>query len=158
MIEFTEQQLKDVKDKGELLYKSFDQVYCPYFKEKVSFGAQGFEHLKFKRREKARLDKDQYMRFKLLHLVPDILKLSHTVQGVLETTRFERVRMHSRTDTVMKPVTYYEFIAVVKRNRIRVIIKQIDGGQKFFWSIVPFWGMNTETMNRILHEGVPEED
>lgn len=59
---------------------------------------------------------------------------------------------------VMKPVTYYEFIAVMKQNRVRVIIKQIDGGQKFFWSIVPFWGMNTETMNRILHEGEPEED
>jgi hypothetical protein len=158
VIEFTEQQLKDVKDEGEELYKSLDQIYCPYFKEKISFGAQGLEHLKFKRREKARLDKDQYMRFKLLHLAPEILKLSYTIQGVLETNKFERVRMHSRTDTVMKPVTYYEFIAVMKRNRVRIIIKQIDSGQKFFWSIVPFWGMNTETMGRILHEGVPEED
>ena len=158
MIEFTEQQFKEAKDKGEELYKSLDQVYCPYFKEKISFGAQGLEHLKFKRREKARLDKDQYMRFKLLHLAPEILKLSHTIQGVLETKKFERIRMHSRTETVLKPVIYYEFIAVMKRNRVRIIIKQIDGGQKFFWSIVPFWGMNTETMNRILHEGVPEED
>jgi len=158
MIEFTEQQFKDAKDKGEVLYKNLDQVYCPYFKEKISFGAQGLEHLKFKRREKARLDKDQYMRFKLLHLAPEILKLSHTIQGVQETNKFERVRMHSRTETVLKPVIYYEFIAVMRRNRVRIIIKQIDGGQKFFWSIVPFWRMNTETMNRILHEGVPEED
>ena len=126
--------------------------------EKISFGAQGLEHLKFKRREKARPDKDQYMRFKLLHLAPEILKLSHTIQGILETNKFERVHLHSRTETILKPVTYYEFIAVMKRNRVRIIIKQIDGGQKFFWSIVPFWGMNTETMNRILHEGVPEED
>ncbi len=158
MIEFTEQQLKDAKDRGEELYKSLDEVYRQYFKEKISFGAQGLEHLKFKRREKARLDKDQYMRFKLLHLAPGILKLSHTIQGILETNKFERVRLHSRTETILKPVTYYEFIAVMKRNRVRIIIKQIDGGQKFFWSIVPFWGMNTETMNRILHEGVPEED
>ncbi len=98
MIEFTEQQLKDVKDKGEELYKSIDQVYSPYFREKISFGVQGLEHLKFKRREKACLDKDQYMRFKLLHLAPKILKLSYTIQGVLETNKFERVRMHSRTD------------------------------------------------------------
>jgi hypothetical protein len=132
MIEFTEQQLKDVKAKGEELYKSLDEVYCPYFKEKISFGAQGLEHLKFKRREKARLDKDQYMRFKLIHLVPEILELSHTIQGIFETNKFERVRIHSRTDTVMKPVKYYEFIAVIKRNRVRVIIKQIDSGQKFF--------------------------
>jgi len=148
----------DTKNKGEELYKNLDQVYCPYFKDKISFGAQGLEHLKFKRRDKARLDKDQYMRFKLLHLAPEILELSHTIQGILETNKFERVRIHNRTDVILKPVTYYEFIAVIKRNRIRVIIKQIDDGPKFFWSIVPFWRMNVETMNRILYEGVPEED
>jgi len=58
------------------------------------------------------------MRFKLLYLAPEILKISHTVQGVLETKKFERVRMHG----------------------------------------IPFWGMNEETMGRILHEGEPEED
>ena len=98
------------------------------------------------------------MRFKLLHLAPEILKSSHTLQGVLETKKFERIRMNSRTDNILKMVTYYEFIAVMKRNRVRIIIKQIDSGQKFFWSIVPFWGMNTETIARILHDGVPEED
>jgi hypothetical protein len=39
-----------------------------------------------------------------------------------------------------------------------MIVKQIEDGQKFFWSIIPFWGMNTETMIRILHNGFPEED
>lgn len=158
MIEFTEQQFKEIKEKGEELYKSLGEVFCPFLKEKVSFGAQGLEHLKFKRREKARLEKDQYMRFKLLHLAPEILKSSHTLQGILETKKLERIRTNSRTDTVLKPVTYYEFIAVLKRNRVRIIVKQIENGQKFFWSIVPFWGMNMETMRRILHDGVPEED
>ena len=127
-------------------------------KEKVSFGAIGLEHLKFKRREKARLEQDQYMRFKLISLAPEVLKLSHTVQGVLETKKFERIRMKGRTDIILKPVNYYEFVAVLKRNRIRVIVKQIDGGQKFFWSLIPFWGMNKDTMDRILHNGIPEED
>jgi hypothetical protein len=158
MIEFTEQQFREVKEKGEELYKSLGEVVCPFLKEKISFGAQGLEHLKFKRREKARLEKDQYMRFKLLYLAPEILKLSHTLQGTLETKKLERIRMNNRTDTVLKPVTYYEFIAVLKRNRVRIIVKQIDNGQKFFWSIVPFWGMNMETMRRILHDGMPEED
>ena len=158
MIRFTEEQFNDVKKKGEELYKTIDEVYCPYFQEKISFGAQGLEHLKFKRREKARLDQDQYTRFKLVHLAPEILRSSHTLQGVLETKKFERVRVHSRTDTLLKLVSYYEFIAVIKRNRVRIIIKQIADGQKFFWSIVPFWGMNVETMGRILHDGIPEED
>ena len=58
----------------------------------------------------------------------------------------------------MKPVTYYEFIAIIRRNRLRVIVKQIEDGKKFFWSIVPFWGMDEQTMTRLLHEGIPEED
>jgi hypothetical protein len=158
MISYTEEQFKKEKEKGEKLYKSIGEIYCPYFKEKVSFGTQGLEHLKFKRRDKARLEQDQYMRFKLLCIVPEILKLSHTLQGISETKKFERIRIHNRTDNILKSVSYYEFIAVIKRNRIRIIIKQIDGGQKFFWSLIPFWKMNEETMNRVLCEGIPEED
>ena len=158
MIEFTEEQFREIKTKGEQFYKSLHEVYCPYFKEKVSFRSQGLEHLKFKSRKKARLEQDQYMRFKLLHLVPEILKLSHTLQGILETKKFERIRMHSRTEMILKLIRYYEFIAILKRNRVRVIVKQVENGQKFFWSIIPFWGMNMETMSRILHDGIPEED
>ncbi len=128
MIEFTQKQFEELKGKGEELYKTIGEVHCPYFKEKISFEAQGLEHLKIKRREKARSEKDQYMRFKLLYLVPEIVKSSHTLQGELKTKKFELVRVHSRTDTILKEVSYYEFIAVIKRNRVKIIIKQIDGG------------------------------
>ena len=158
MIDFTEEQFRKIKEDGEVLYKSFDEVYCPYFKETISFNAQGLEHLKFIQREKARLERDQYMRFKLIHLAPEVLKISHTVQGILETKKFERVRVNNRTENILKPVIYYEFIAVLKRNRIRIIVKQIDDGKKFFWSIIPFWGMNEETRTRLFHNGIPEED
>jgi hypothetical protein len=148
-----------IKEKGEEFYKSIDEVSCPYLNKKVSFNAMGLEHLNFKkRREKARPPKDQYMRFKLIHLAPEILKSSHTLQGVWETKKFEKVRTNGRNDMVLKPVNYYEFIAVVKRNRVKVIVKQIDGGEIFFWSLIPFWGMNEEYRERILHDGEPEED
>ncbi len=158
MVDFTKEEFELVKNKGEDFYKSLSEVYCPYFKESVSFNSQGLEHLKFKQREKARSDQDQYMRFKLLFLAPEIIQKSNTIQGILETKRFEKIRISSRTDTMLKVVVYYEFIAVIKRNRVKIIIKQIDGGKLFFWSIIPFWGMNESTMTRLLHEGVPEED
>ncbi|MCX6753574.1 MAG: hypothetical protein NTV03_00770 [Candidatus Nomurabacteria bacterium] len=158
MLEFNSEEFEKIKSQGEEFYKSITEVYCPYFKDKISFNARGLEHLKFIRTEKTRLEKDQYMRFKLINLAPEVLKLSHTVQGILETQKFERIRMKGRTDTILKPVRYFEFIAVIKRNRVRIIVKQIEDGQKFFWSIIPFWGMNTETMSRILHNGIPEED
>jgi hypothetical protein len=152
------ENFEEVKLKGEKFYKSLKDIHCPYFNDKVYFNSQGLEHVKFKGRNKARLEKDQYMRFKLLYLVPEILRASRTLQGIRETNHFERIRVHNRTDTILKPVTYYEFIAVIKRNRLRVIVKQIEDGHKFFWSLVPFWQMNMETMTRVLHDGNPEED
>lgn len=158
MIEFTRQQFEEIKSKGEELYKTLGEVYCPYLKETVSFSAQGLQHLKFKQRERVRFEQDQYMRFKLIHLAPEVLKLSHTVQGILKTKVFERIRINNRTDIMLRPVVYYEFIAVIKRNRIKVIVKQVGDGKIIFWSIIPFWGMNKDTMTRLLHDGIPEED
>ena len=147
-----------IKEKGELLYKTIGEIYCPYFKEKISFNARGLEHLKFIQREKARLEIDQYMRFKLLHLAPEVLRLSRTVQGIFQTKHFERIRVHSRTDTILTPVTYYEFIAVLGTSRVKVIVKQIDNTQPIFWSLIPFWGIETSTKKRRLHAGDPESD
>lgn len=158
MLQFTPQQFKEVKEKGEELYKSLGEIYCPYFKEKITFNAQGLEHLKFKQREKARYEQDQYMRFKLIYLAPEVLKISSSVQGIWETKRFEYFKTNKKWENVLKSITYFEFIAVIKRNRVKIIVKQIEGGKKFFWSIIPFWSMNKETMTRILHEGNPEED
>ncbi len=152
------ENFEEIKTKGEEFYKDIGEVYCPYFKDKVSFNAKGIEHLKYKQRGKARNDNDQYMRFKLIHLAPEVLKISSSVQGILDTKKFEFIKSHNRTDKISVNVFYYEFIAVIKRNRVKVIIKQIDSGKIFFWSIIPFWGMNKLTMDRILHEGNPEED
>jgi hypothetical protein len=130
MINFNDKEFLEVKEKSIATYNTVRSVYCPYFKEKIYFGAQALEHLSFKRREQVRPEKDQYRRLKLLYLAPEILKLSHTVQGILETKKFERIRVHGRTDTILKPVTYYEFIAVMKRNRVRLIIKQMRTSQQ----------------------------
>ena len=98
------------------------------------------------------------MRLKLLHLAPIVLRTSATLQGVWETKNFERIRANSRTETILKTVTYYEFVAVVEKVRVKVIVKQIDGGEKFFWSIIPYWRIDKNTNKRKLYSGYPEED
>ncbi len=145
-------KFESVKEKGELFYQNIGQVYCPYFKEKVSFNAQGIGHLKFKQRGKARSLEDQYMRFKLIAFVPKILGASGTLQGLLRTNVFERVKIHSRTDTVLKSVSYYEFIAIIEQFRMKILVKQVEDGEKFFWSIIPVWGTNSNTKERALHD------
>jgi hypothetical protein len=147
---------------GEALYRTFTSIRCPYFSDDVHFNTYGWEHLMFKQRGKARARQDKMMRLRLLHLVPEVLKLSRTVQGVWETRQFERVRMHSRTDTILKTVTYYEFIAVLHQVRIKVIVKQVDSGQKYFWSIIPLWRATKQRGKnkaiRKVHNGNPTED
>lgn len=148
--------LKDfnkVKEKAEEFYSSVTEVLCPYLKEKISFNAMGMEHLNFKDRRKARTQQDQFMRLKLLHLAPKVLKLSSTLQGICEIKSFERIKKHSRIDNIMVNITYCEFIAVIDEYRVKVIIKRIEKGEWFFWSIIPCWKTDEKSGKRILHGG-----
>jgi len=158
MSDFSNKQFENVKAKGEHLYKSLGEVYCPYFQEKIIFNAKGLEHLKFKKKHHSRSREDQYIRFKLLQLAPEILKLSKTVQGISERKVFELNRKNHRNEYVMTDAVYYEFVAVLRNVRARVVIKQVSTTQKYFWSIIPFWKVNKNNKKRKLHSGNPEED
>ncbi|MEK7480942.1 MAG: hypothetical protein AAB604_02465 [Patescibacteria group bacterium] len=155
---------KDEKDfertciDAEAFYASIGEIRCPYFAEKINFNAVGLKHLRFKSDKVARPRPEQYARLKLLILAPQILSLSRTVQGISHTKHFERIRIHSRTDTILKPVSYYEFIAVLENVRVKVIVKQIEDRQKFFWSIIPYWKIDLINSRRLLHSGNPESD
>ena len=62
----------------------------------------------------------------------------------------------------MRVVTYYEFIAVMESHnskvRVKIVVKQVEGSEKHFLSIIPFWGTNKNTGERIIHSGNPEND
>jgi len=49
-------------------------------------------------------------------------------------------------------------VAVVEKVRIKIIVKEVIGGQKIFWSVIPFWRMYEYTNERKLHDGDIEED
>ena len=147
-----------VKEEAERLYATIGDVRCPYFNETVAFNAKGIRHLKFRSDQQARPREDQYSRLKLLHLVPEVLRLSRTVQGIWHTKRFEAQKTHSRWEHILKSVSFYEFIAVLNGVRIKVIAKEVEGGEKHFWSVIPFWGIDKVNSKRILHSGNPEQD
>lgn len=153
-----EEDFQRVRDEAEAFYGTIVEVYCPYLKEKIAFNVKGLKHLKFISDRQARPRKDQYSRLKLVRLAPEILKQSHTLQGVWEIKRFESQKTNSRWEYVAKEVTYYEFIAVVDTVRAKVIVKQVLGGEKHFWSVIPFWGIDKTTSRRVLHSGNPEDD
>jgi hypothetical protein len=139
-----------VKSRGEELYKSFEPVRCPYFDDLVYFTAEGLEHLKYKRHNRDRLKQDQYMRFKLLHLAPQILKLSRTVQGIMRINTVEHDRINHRWQSSVRASVFYEFIAVIDGVRVRIIVKCVEQGKNIFWSIIPLWKKGV--FGRQLHD------
>ena len=155
---FNQEEFEKFGDEGEKLYQTFESVYCPHFAGKISFNAKGLRHLKFKSDQQARPQKDQYPRLKLLHLAPEVLRKSHTLQGIWKTRQFENNNTNGQWKYLMKEMIFYEFIAVLENVRVKVIVKEILGGEKHFWSIIPFWGIDKASSKRILCSGNPAQD
>ena len=155
---FNQDDFEEVKNKAEQDYALIGDIYCPYFQEKISFNSKGFKHLKFKGDQQARPAKDQYARLKLLHLAPEVLKKSHTVQGIWKIKRFEQQKTSGNWKHTLKDVVYYEFIAVIDSVRIKVVVKEVIGGEKHLWSVIPFWKIDKENGRRILCGGNPDDD
>ncbi len=112
--------------------------------------------------EKARLVSDQYLRLKFLKWAPEVIKNSHTLQEFKEGRTFERRSINSRWEKAMVLVRYHGFIAILNHVRIKVIVKQIEGGDPYFWSILPFWKNWKDPLyqktKKIFHDGDPEVD
>ena len=151
-LEFTDEEFDQVRREAEQLFFGIGKIQCPYFQDRVHFNTEGFRHLLFKQWNRGRDRRDQFIRRKHLARAPEILRLSRTVQGIQETTAWERRRRHGRWENDLIAVSYYEFVAVLNSRRFKVIVKRLPGGERIFWSLVPFWRRN-EQGKRQLHSG-----
>jgi len=157
------EKFNEIKEDAEEWYKKLDRADCPFLKRKVNFNAKGLDHIKFKAWNKTRPVSDQYLRLKFLRLAPKILEKSGTLQEYNETKNFERVNYGSRWQKLMVPVKYYGFVAILNYStKVKVIVKEVAGGQPYFWSIIPFWKNKkhpiTEETKKVFHEGDLEND
>ncbi len=159
---FTIEQFNQVKREAEDFYQKIGKVKCPYFSDFIHFNFKGWEHLIFKEWNRTRVIDDQYARFRHIKLAPEILGNSKTLQGLLKTQKIEKVKVNKKWQKVLKHITYYEFIAVMDSHgskvRVKIIVKEIQGGEKFFLSIIPFWNINKNTGERMIHSGNLEND
>lgn len=154
-----QKKFERVRDEAEEIYKATGEISCPYFsKEKIIFNAKGWEHIRFQGLRQARPHQDQYTRLRLIGLAPKIIQASHTLQGISRRRSLEREKTHGRWEGMMRMATYYEFVAVIKEYRVRVIVKQVEEGPKYFWSIIPFWKMDKISGQRLMFSGKPETD
>lgn len=147
---------KKFKKKTEDLYKKIKEVYCPYFAEQVAFNTKGLNHIKMKAWNKSRSTQEQLVRLKLLKYAPQIIRKTHTLQEFKEVRKFERQKINSRWEQRVVTIRYYAFIAIIDEKRIKVVVKEIDGSKKIFWSIIPKWKTRksaVEEIKKILCEG-----
>lgn len=158
MTEISFDRLSEIRAEAENKYKNIGKVFCPYLNAQVSFNARGLEHIKFKGRNKARSSDDQYIRLRALPLAKYIVEKSHTLQGFQQRNEFVTFKS-KKWNSILKIVTYYEFIAVMKGHelRVRVIVKVEEGAEPHFWSIIPFWKYGRDG-NKVIHYGNPCED
>jgi len=145
---FTKEEFGGVKTKAEEGYKNVVEVHCPYLNDKIAFNAKGLDHIKLKRWNHGRNEGDQLIRLKLLHLAPEIIKKSHTLQGIDQGNRMERIKVNSRWESRMTNVSYHEFIGVISGCRIKVIVKKVGDS--------PYWKQSD--YRKKMFEGNPEED
>lgn len=152
MLELTDPEYRRVRAEAEAQYQAIGRIRCPYFLDTVVFNTGGFRHLCFKSWNRGRDRRDQFMRLKHLARAPEILRQTRTVQGIEHRYEWERRRRHGRWERLMIEVTYYEFVAVLAGRRFKVIVKQLPGGERQFWSLIPFWRQTREG-KRLLHDG-----
>lgn len=157
-----EELFEKIKNEAEQFYKKLESVFCPYLRKKVNFNAKGLDHIKMKAWNRTRPVSDQYLRLKFLKLVPAVLQAAGTLQELHETKCMERLKFTGKWQFKMVPVKYYGFVAIINEIKIKIIIKEIENIQPYFWSIIPFWKTRnneiTGEIKKVFHEGDLEND
>ena len=160
-MEISEDKFNKIREDAEKYYYSIGRIKCPYFNEDIHFNSEGFEHLLFKSWNKTRSRSEQYMRLRLLSLVCQVISKSHTLQEYEEKQILVRQKINSRWEKRNKLVYYYVFVAIIKDCRVKVIIKEITGGEKFFYSLYPSWKVVVDVngnQRKVFYSGDLEMD
>ena len=73
---------------------------------------------------------------------------------------FVRVQSNSKWTKELKLVKYYIFMAVLNNVLVKIIVREIEGRNKNFYSIIPKWRTEIKEgqHKRILYTGNLEED
>lgn len=157
----SKEPIHELRDGATTLYKSFQNIYCPYFREEIYFTSVGLNHLRYRKGRKERHYYAQQMRYKLIKLAPKVLKDSKTLQEFDMQQIFIETKHNKRKEKVIKDVHFYGFIAIIDSWKIKVIVRQIGNGKKHFWSIIPNWQTRKSKEGKqhyINHTGNMAED
>ena len=142
--------MEAIRSEARRSYAALGPLFCPYLNDVVHFRNDGFEHLLFKRKDKPRSPAEQYTRLRMLPLAGEVIRKSHTLQEFSQQTATVRQQSANRWEKKAKAVNYYVFTAIIRpRVRIKVVIREIEGGVKHFYSLFPSWRVETDTNGKL---------
>ncbi len=128
------------RKEAQELYAGFTTVNCPALGgEPVYFTAEGFNHLVYRGDKKERDKRVQVMKFELLNKARTIIEISTTFQEYDEGFEYVTRRKHGQKIRENVLVRCWGLIAVIKKFRVKVVIRQIGNGKKEFYSVIPAW-------------------
>ncbi len=130
----------EIKRKAAELYASFGSVQCPALGDQlVRFTSEGFNHLVYKAPKKPRDERVQILRFDMLEKAKFILETSTTYQEYDEDIVNKRVNRRGKWVDRNVVIRCWGFVAIVRKFRVKVVVRQEGNGNMEFQSVVPAW-------------------
>jgi len=122
----------EARKRTEDLYAKTESVHCPYFDERVYFGADGLHHFRYSDRNE-RPKREQVLKYQLFPLAIQVIKKSGTHQ------EYRREHYEERRTRIIKSVEYWAFNAIIGKNsiRIRVVVRRRGDGNLQYYSVLP---------------------
>lgn len=137
-----EERVKDypeIRKAAQELYGSVGKLYCPALGGAIYFTSEGFNHLIYERARKERDKKTQILRFDMLERAKFILETSTTYQEYEESIEYQKVNRHGKFIGMNVVVRCWGLIAIVRKFRVKVVVRQVGNGKMEFQSVIPAW-------------------
>ena len=130
---------EQIKREASSLYRSFVSVHCPALDQTIKFTSEGFNHLIYGSPKKMREKSVQILRFDMLPKAKFILETSTTYQEYDEEIVYKKVNRRGAWIQMNVLVRCWGFVAIVRKFRVKVVVKQEGNGAIEFLSVAPAW-------------------
>ncbi len=130
---------EEIRKDAAKLYGGFGTVDCPALGQSVQFTSEGFNHLVYSAPKKMRDKKAQILRFDMLEKAKFILEVSTTYQEYDEEIIYKKVNRRGFWVPMNVVTRCWGFVAIVRKFRVKVVVKQEGNGAIEFLSVAPAW-------------------
>lgn len=129
-----EETYKESREKARKLYRDIQHVWSPIFGENILFTSVGFQHLT-RKNGFPRSKSEQKRRFALIPLAEEIVKNPNAT--VSRNTRVvdRRIESHGSKKSMSAEADFWIITERRDDDKIIVVIRQLNGGNKHFFSI-----------------------